>query len=85
MRQHRDGDPIHVQATSDGRPTAFRWRGTALRIASIEDVREPALDWWSAAGEIRRRYFLVTTHQGVICEIYQDLATQTWFLARLYD
>ncbi len=85
MRQHSHGHPIRVQTDHEGQPTAFRWRGAVQRIASIEDIREPALDWWSSSGEIRRRYYLVTTTQGIICEIYQESKTQTWFLARLYD
>lgn len=85
MRQHPTGDPIRVQTDGHGRPLAFRWHGILHRVATIEDVREPALDWWSASGEIRRRYFLVTTQDGAICELYQNLANHDWFLSRLYD
>jgi hypothetical protein len=85
MRQYVHGDPIRAQADGRGRPVAFRWQGQVHRIASIEDVREPRLEWWSAAGEVHRRYYLVATHRGLICEIYQDMAGSGWYVGRVFD
>ncbi len=42
-------------------------------------------------GEVHRVYFLVVTNQGMICEIYRDVAggegrePGSWWMARLYD
>jgi hypothetical protein len=85
MRLFPHGEPIRVQADAALRPEAFVWTGELHRITSIEDVREPRLDWWAATGEVHRVYYLVVTHQGLICELYRDVAAGTWHLARLYD
>jgi len=85
VRQYIRGDPIRVQATGDGRPVAFSWHGQLHRVATIEDVREPRLEWWSPSGEVHRRYHLVTTHQGLICEIYHDMTGGGWYMGRVYD
>jgi hypothetical protein len=43
------------------------------------------VDWWRAEGRIWRAYLAVTTTDGLLCVIYQDLEKQTWFLAKVYD
>ena len=85
MRQFPEGDPIRVRIGDNGHPLAFTWRGQPHRVATVEDVREPRLDWWSATGEIHRVYYLVTTDRGLICEIYRDVAADAWYLARVFD
>jgi hypothetical protein len=72
MRLWPQGDPIRVTADSDGRPLAFVWQGESHKVATIEDVREPKLVWWSVTGEVHRVYYLVSTNQGMICEIFRD-------------
>jgi len=85
MRQYSNGDPLRVHVDAHGCPVAFNWHGGTYRVATVEDVRETRLDWWSSNGEVRRRYYVVTTQQELICEIYQDLTTGQWFVGRLYD
>jgi hypothetical protein len=85
MRLYPDGEPIRVQASPGGEPELFIWAGDLHRVATIEEVREPRLDWWSVAGEVHRVYYLVTTHQALICELYRDVATGAWFLGRVFD
>jgi len=85
MRHYSPGQPIRVQSGAQGQPLVFVWRGETYRVETIEDVREPRLDWWSPTGEIHRVYYLVTTHRSLICEIYRDVPTAQWFLGRVYD
>jgi hypothetical protein len=85
MRLYRPGDPIRVRCSGEGRPLAFTWHGEPYRVDSIEEVREPRLDWWSATGEIHRVYFLVVTNRALICEIFRDVPTGEWFMARVFD
>jgi hypothetical protein len=85
MRQYPAGESIRVQADRTGRPLAFVCQGHPHRIESVEEAREPRLDWWSPGGEIHRTYYLVSTDRGMICEIYRDMTTDDWFLARVYD
>lgn len=97
MRLHQLGIPIRVRIDAAGRPLAFTHEGQTHPVSTIEEVREPHLDWWSPAGEAHRVYHLVTTPQGMVCEIYEDRARLgdreaseariggAWFLARVYD
>jgi len=85
MRLYTQGLPIRVRTGPDGRPLAFTHTGHTHRVASVEEVREPRLDWWSQAGEAHRVYYLLTTRRGMICEIFEDKAGGGWFLARVYD
>lgn len=91
MRLWPNGDPIRVTADSDGRPLAFVWQGESHKVATIEDVREPKLDWWSVTGEVHRVYYLVSTNLSLICEIFRDEAggegrePGAWAMARVFD
>ncbi len=85
MRQYPDGVPIRVRVQGDGRPQAFVWAGETHRVESVEAVREPRLEWWTPEGEIHRRYYLVVTHRGLVCEIYHDLGADAWFVGRRLD
>jgi hypothetical protein len=85
MRQYVDGDPIRVHTGSEGRLLAFVWSGVTHRIDTVEDIREPSLDWWSATGETHRVYYIVTTSHGLICELYCDVPTNSWYVSRVFD
>lgn len=85
VRQYPAGEAIRVRADGAGRPLAFVWNGRPHRVQSVEEVREPRLDWWSSAGEVHRVYYLVTTDRGPICEIFHDVPSGRWFVARVYD
>jgi hypothetical protein len=85
MRTFPAGEVIHVRVDEAGGPTFFTWAGHAHRILSIEDVREPRLDWWSVSGEVHRVYYLVLTEPGLICEIYHDVPHDAWYLAQVLD
>lgn len=85
VRQYPAGVAIRVRAQGDGRPILFVLDGQTHRVASVEDVREPRLDWWSPTGEVHRVYWLVVTDRGLVAEIYRDVATGAWFLGRRFD
>jgi hypothetical protein len=85
MRQYPAGESIRARADRAGHPIAFVFQGYPHRVESVEEAREPRLDWWSPAGEIHRTYYLVSTDRGMICEIYRDMLTGDWFLARVFD
>ena len=85
MRQYPASERIRVRADATGRPLAFVWNGQPHRVDSVEEQREPDLDWWAPTGEIHRAYYLVTTDRGPICEIYRDLISGDWFMSRQYD
>jgi hypothetical protein len=41
------------------------------------------VSWWSE--EAWREYVKLTTTDGLLCTLYQDLRDGAWYLARLYD
>jgi hypothetical protein len=91
--------PVRVVIDALGQPKAFTWEGATHRVASIEEMREPKLEWWAPTGEVHRTYFLLVTQDGMICEVYRDeLAAAgregeeqapvpggVWGLARVWD
>lgn len=80
-----EGAPISVETNSDGCPTRFAWRGRTHRLARIQQRWQVDTDWWSEAGRIWRAYAAVTTDTGMLCVVYQDLLSEEWFLAKVYD
>jgi hypothetical protein len=85
MRVYAKGLPIRVRLDATGMPTAFTWSGHTHLVARVEEIREPHLDWWSPIGPAHRIYYLISTRRGIICDIYRDLVSGEWFLARVYD
>jgi hypothetical protein len=91
MRLWQNGAPLKVLADVGGQPLSFIWDRDLHRVDSIEDVREPRLDWWAATGEIHRVYYLVITNQGLICEVYraevggEGRAPGSWWMSRAWD
>lgn len=80
-----EGEPIGVQTNTNDQPVRFTWRERVYRLTQIHQRWEVNADWWRAEGRIWRSYFAVTTTDGLLCVIYQDLEKQTWFLAKVYD
>jgi hypothetical protein len=80
-----------LDCSPQGNPRSFVWQGDQHRVESIEDVREPRLDWWSVTGEIHRTYYLVITNHGLICEVFRDEAGTegrvpgSWPMSRVFD
>jgi len=80
-----EGEPIQMQTDADGRPLRFVWRERPYRLAQIQQRWQVDADWWREAGRIWRDYVAVTTTDGLLCVLYQDLLTENWFLSKLYD
>ncbi len=80
-----EGEPISVQTNSDAQPVRFTWHERVYRLARIHQRWEVDVDRWRVEGRIRRAYLAVTTTDGLLCVIYQDLEKQAWFLAKVYD
>lgn len=80
-----EGAPIGVRVDGQGRPTAFVWQGRTHQVAQLRQQWLVDTDWWSEAGRIWRAYAVVTTDTGMLCVVYQDLISEAWFLAKVYD
>ena len=80
-----EGEPIQALLNADGQPVRFTWQGRSHRIAQVQQRWRVDADWWSTEGRVQRAYHAVTTTSGLLCVIYQDLGSQAWFLAKVYD
>jgi hypothetical protein len=80
-----EGTPIGVRVDGQGRPTAFVWQGRTHQVAHLRQQWLVDTDWWSEAGRIWRAYAVMTTDTGLLCVVYQDLISEAWFLAKVYD
>ena len=80
-----EGESIVVQVDEQGRPLRFVWRTRLHQLAQVQQHWQVDTDWWSDDGRVWREYLAVTTTTGLLCVIYQDLLTESWFLAKIYD
>jgi hypothetical protein len=64
-------------------PQAFRWRGRWRQVTDIANRWRVRANWWS--DEAWREYVKLTTADGLLCTLYQDLRDGTWYFTRLYD
>ena len=80
-----EGEPIVVQVDEQGRPLRFVWRTRQHQLVRIQQHWQVDTDWWSDDGRVWREYLATTTTTGLLCVIYQDLLTEGWFLAKIYD
>jgi hypothetical protein len=71
--------PVRVQADARGRPI----------VVAGEPVKTVDNDWlgedgsWRDEGELRRRYYEVTTVSGERVGLFRDLITGGWFSQRV--
>jgi hypothetical protein len=79
------GEPIRVESDSSGRPIYFTWQGRRHRIERIQQRWQVETDWWSDEGHIWRDCLAVTTADGLLCVLYQDLLNEGWYLVQAYD
>lgn len=77
-----EGQAINVVQEA-GVPTAFIWQGQTHPVSQIARQWRVDVDWWQ--GRTWRTYYKVTTESGLLVVLFQDLATRTWYLQRLYD
>lgn len=84
MRSYDPPLPIRTRVAADGSPHSFVLDGVTYVVDTIEEVRAPDLDWWTAT-PAKRMYFLVTTNRGMVAELVRDEVAGTWGMARRYD
>ncbi len=84
MRSYDPPLPIRDRVAADGAPHSFVLDGVMYVVDTIEEVRAPNLDWWTAA-PANRTYYLVITNKGMVAEIVRDETTGTWGIARRLD
>ena len=81
------GDPglqIQLETDQKGFPVRFFAHGQTQAVADIVNAWRVDQGWWRPKAT-HRTYFKLLTEGGVLCEIYWDDVTQTWYLEREYD
>ena len=77
------GQLIVVNMDALWTPLQFTWDEQLHQVEDILDRWRIDQGWWRE--RVWREYFRLTTHTGLLAEIFHDLTTQYWYLQRLYD
>ncbi|MBN1855673.1 MAG: hypothetical protein JW846_01815 [Dehalococcoidia bacterium] len=73
---------IEVTESDDCEPVAVMFGGRK-RVECIMSRWRISQEWWKQP--VERDYFSVRLEDGIICEVFRDLATGGWQLQRVYD
>ncbi|MCW5854329.1 MAG: hypothetical protein KIT87_29945 [Anaerolineae bacterium] len=84
-RLWREGEPITVTATDQGKPLSFVWLGERHLVERICDRWRASEEWWRTDDEAWRDYIKLATRSGLLCLVAHDGGTQNWWLIRLYN
>ena len=73
--------PVTVTLNADGTPAyvSGTWSGAVDPIARWKVETE----WWHQA--VVRDYWKVVLNSTYLCELFNDLARDEWFIERVYD
>lgn len=74
---------IRVRANASGVPLSLSRDGKREKVTAIYNRWRVADQWWGK--EVERHYFRVKTSKGLACDIYHDIITNHWYLARIHD
>jgi protein ImuB len=79
--------PVPVEAlavTPDGPPLRFRWAGADFQVARWWGPERIETGWWRG-DDVRRDYYVVTTHLGSRFWLYRRHDDGRWFLHGCFD
>lgn len=79
-----EGEPLKVWGGEES-PVAFVWQGASHRILEVCNRWRVHTCWWEPGQAIWRECLKVATDTGLLCLIYRDLFSGSWFLSRVYD
>lgn len=82
-RFYATGAPLQVLTDKQGQPLRFTWHGHTHQVQQIAQRWQVDTEWWQE--RIWRAYYAVTTTDGVLCVLYNDLTDGAWYLSKLYD
>ena len=63
----------------------FTWQGVDHHIEEVCNRWRVHTRWWEPGQAVWREYLKVATNTGLLCLLYRDLLSGSWFLARVYD
>jgi len=75
-KQLKKPEEIKVTVNVKGAPLSLLRSGKRQKITGIYDR------WWM---ETEKAYFRVRTSEGLVYDIYHDVANNRWYLAKIHD
>jgi hypothetical protein len=54
--------------------------GRRLAVTAIQEIWRIDDEWWRE--RISRRYYLLLLEHGIVCTIYRDLVSDSWYEQR---
>ncbi len=88
------GEPVNVQARTDGRPARFVWRSRLYTVSAILEHWVINREWWrdpaAEPGQPELEFWRVEASAGKgmtpgVFELRREAATGTWTLRRGFD
>lgn len=76
-------EELRVTANIEGTPLTITRNGKAERVTRIYQRWNVSEQLFQR--EILKNYFKVRTSKGVICDIFRDTASNSWYLGRICD
>ena len=72
---------VDVELGPGGAPTAI----SGALTGAIDPIARWKVEtsWWDKA--VVREYWKVLLNNNLLCELYRDVATNDWFIERVYD
>ena len=74
---------ITVRVNDSGEPLAITRGRKSEQVKHISRRWRVSDGWWRQ--EVAREYFHLETSSGLVCEIYRDMLSGSWYLHRIYD
>jgi hypothetical protein len=71
-----------------GQPARFTWREREYTVEEILLCWRLRDRWWEApgpGGASDRRYYRMRCREGLLCDVYYDVASDIWVLDRVFD
>jgi protein ImuB len=70
----------------DGAPSQWCWRGRTHRTTRVEAVWTVTTGWWRGDDAATARdYYRLRTRAGLLCVLYRDRVTGSWYLDQVLD
>jgi hypothetical protein len=76
-----EGEPVEVWG-GEGTPGGFKWNRASHRVQEVCNRWRAHALWWEPNEMVWREYLKVVTNTGLLCLIYRDLLTGSWYLQR---
>jgi len=74
---------LKVIVNVQGVPLTLVSDGERQRVTKVYERWQAVEEWWGK--EILRNYFRVKTNKGLVCDIYRNIPSGSWYLCRIHD